>query len=846
MAGRRRCAMVGASSGIGGSVKSYPIGSDTACMRGADPAVMAGHGDVGAGETARPGTAPTAGEPQPVEVAPLADRLRREVVNPTQAAVPVVIGAYWVLHRYGFIAPIPFAALVAIVVGGQVASTATHVVFPRELGGWRLWCRVVVELGVIGANIYAIGWGPTLAVGLVFGAADNIRVSGSRATWPAVITAGATIAAGQLAFALGWARPMVDATAIQGLGLAALLGTAFTVALFGWSTRRAEEAEAATAASERWLRAIVAHQADVTVVVAPDARILWASPSIEEFAGVSATAAVGMDATRLLPSEMPGALVPVGDALRRQTGTPVRFEVRIRDRHGRWRWFNARATNLVDDPVVGGVVINLHDVTARRELEADLRHRAFHDELTGLPNRRAFFEHLDRVTRRVAAGLGRVAVLFCDLDRFKVVNDGLGHEVGDELLRGVADRLREGLRPTDFVARLGGDEFTVVVTDVREPDEAVRVARRVIRLIEQPFPVAGTEVRISASVGIAVSEPGRADPRSLLRHADLGMYEAKRDGAATVELYDPDRGPAGAERLRLEVDLQAALDDGGLEVHFQPEIRIGDGHLVGLEALARWAHPELGMLDAHRFVPIAEEAGIVARLDEVILDLVAAQIATWRAARLSVPEVAVNLSPHLLRREDGAATVLAVLHRHGVSPSGVAVEITQRLPLGDRHRVEQVQRLRAAGCRVVIDDFGTGAAGLEHLRRLPVDRIKLDRSYVAELVTDPADAAIVEAVIGMSHAIGVEVTAEGVERPEELDALGRLGCDRVQGRLLAPPLDAEAATVFLRRPQPMPSSRSRRRSRAPKTTATPAVSHTAAPTSQVVQVAPNMDDEPTA
>jgi diguanylate cyclase (GGDEF)-like protein/PAS domain S-box-containing protein len=832
-------------------VKSRPNGSDTAGMLGAPPSPRrrAGPERPGGPPPAAPTGPPTASvAARPTDPPPLRARLVREVINPTQAAVPVALAAYWLLHRGGYIAPVPFAALAAIVVAGQVASTAAHVAFPRELGGWRLGVRVGTELGAIGANIYAIGWGPTLAVGLVFGAADNIRVSGAKATRPALVAAAAVIVLGQAAYALGLGHPMLPQATMHAFGFMALLGTGFTVGMFAWSTARAEKAEAATRASERWFRAVVDHQADLTTVVDATGRILWVSPSYAAFAGRDAAEVIGRDALEVLAVDLPAGPEALAAELARP-GATAHFEVRIRDAAGVWRWFDARATSLLDDPVVRGVVVNLHDVTDRRRLEADLRHRALHDDLTGLPNRRAFFEHVERLTRRAAGDGARVAVLYLDLDRFKVVNDSLGHDAGDELLRQVADRLREGLRPGDFVARLGGDEFTVVLAEVRDSDEAVRTAQRVTRLIEEPFSLHGTPVHVSASVGVAISDPQRPDPGSLLRHADLVMYDAKRDGAtAAFGVFDAARSPGGADRFRLEVDLRAALEAGQLLVHFQPEVRVADGALVGLEALARWAHPELGLLEAQRFVPVAEDAGFVARLDELVLRQVVAHLAAWERAGTAAPEVAVNVSPQFLRRAGAADGMLELLGKAGLAPARLAIELTERVAMDDPHSLGELRRLHDAGCRVVIDDFGTGWSGLEYLRRLPVDRIKLDRTYVADLVHDPADAAIVEAVIGMGHAIGIEVTAEGVEQPAELDALRRLGCDRVQGRLLHPPLDPEAAAALLRAvgvvAQPMPSSRSRRSSPAPARTATSAAAHSPAPAAQAGPVAPKAEDAP--
>jgi diguanylate cyclase (GGDEF)-like protein len=419
--------------------------------------------------------------------------------------------------------------------------------------------------------------------------------------------------------------------------------------------------------------------------------------------------------------------------------------------------------------------------------------QAFTDELTQLPNRTAFLGQLGLALDRASEGEAHVGVLFLDVDRFKLVNDSLGHEVGDRLLLEVAERLRMCVRPSDVVARFGGDEFVVMIDDVTDTSEVVAVAERITETMAQPFTVGTREIFVSASVGIAFSHRGHELSSDLLRQADLAMYLAKERGRSRWEIFDASSAPHVVERLELEGELWRALEHEELVVRFQPEIELETGRVVTAEALVRWQHPRRGLLDPGSFVPFAEESSLIVAIDRYVLRAACSQAKDWTEhspdGRRVV--VSVNLSPRFMRQADVVDEVTAIIRETGVDPRCVQLEITERTALTDVDTtVERLHELRRLGIRVAIDDFGTGYSSLGYLKRLPVDVVKLDRSFVESMDTEMSDVAIVQAVITMGHALGMKVTAEGVERTEQAARLADLGCDTAMGWLWSPALPA--------------------------------------------------------
>jgi diguanylate cyclase (GGDEF)-like protein/PAS domain S-box-containing protein len=445
------------------------------------------------------------------------------------------------------------------------------------------------------------------------------------------------------------------------------------------------------------------------------------------------------------------------------------------------------------------MVSQVEDITQRKQSDMMLTHMALHDSLTGLPNRALALDRLSLALARTERHPSSVAVLFLDLDRFKVINDSLGHNVGDELLVAVAGRLREAVRPSDTVARLGGDEFVVVCEDIAGVDDATRIAQRIADALSRAFDLNGEEVVLATSVGIALSSEPDDTPESLLRDADAAMYRAKEGGRNRYEVFDSSMRVEAVERLELEQALRRALGRSEFRLFYQPVLDVETGTIVGVEALLRWEHPERGLLRPAEFISLAEETGLILPIGRWALQEACRQAQRWRQANPSRPPltVAVNLSARQLAQPDVADMVAQALESTGTDPSQVWLEITESVLTGDTEAtVGALRALKALGVRLSVDDFGTGYSSLLYLKRFPVDTLKVDRSFVAGLGTHPDDTAIVAGVVGLAQTLGLTAVAEGVETEEQRAALLALGCDLAQGYLFGHPEPPEDLAEF--------------------------------------------------
>lgn len=425
----------------------------------------------------------------------------------------------------------------------------------------------------------------------------------------------------------------------------------------------------------------------------------------------------------------------------------------------------------------------------RKRAEVQLAHQALHDQLTGLPNRALFFDRLGQALTRLARRQASLAVLFCDLDRFKVVNDSLGHSAGDRLLVDVAARLGGVLRTGDSAARFGGDEFVILCEDITGERQAIQIAERISRSLSAPFLLDGDEVFVQTSVGIALAGDANARPEALIRDADAAMYRAKERGGGIYEVFDDAMRARAVHRQQVEHALHRAIDRGELEVHYQPQVRMATGALHGVEALVRWRHPERGLLGPSEFIPAAEETGIIHALGLHVLEVACRQSARWHAQRPgSAIRMSVNLSARQCQHPDLVQTVAAVIARTGVDPALLCLEVTETTIMEDLGAMGAVlASLKELGLTLAIDDFGTGYSSLRALQRLPFDVVKIDKSFVTDLHRSEQEAAIVAAVISLAHALGKRTVAEGVESVEQVERLRGLGCDVGQGYHYARP-----------------------------------------------------------
>ena len=442
----------------------------------------------------------------------------------------------------------------------------------------------------------------------------------------------------------------------------------------------------------------------------------------------------------------------------------------------------------------------IHDITERKAFEKQLEHQSLHDPLTGLPNRALLLDRLRHSIRRAQRSQGRTGVLFIDLDRFKAVNDSLGHEGGDRLLLGVADRLPGVLRGGDTLARLGGDEFVVLCEDLARGDDAVAVAERIVGAFVSPFQIGGTEVQMSASIGVAVAVGADADAEQLLADADLAMYRAKERGRGSHEVFDETMRARLVARLETERALRRGIDEGELVAYYQPVIELGGGSVVGMEALVRWHHPDRGLVPPIEFVGLAEETGLIGRIGEWMLRQACWQARRWRDSYPKDPPiwVAVNLSARELEQPNLVDDIVRLLASYTLEPEALMLEVTESVVMNDvRSVVRRLWELKELGVRLVIDDFGTGYSSLDRLRRMPFETLKIDRSFIADIDTVPGGTSLVAAMIAMSHSLGLGVVAEGVETMEQLNQLRRLGCDHFQGFLVGWPGPASEAHDLL-------------------------------------------------
>jgi diguanylate cyclase (GGDEF)-like protein/PAS domain S-box-containing protein len=426
---------------------------------------------------------------------------------------------------------------------------------------------------------------------------------------------------------------------------------------------------------------------------------------------------------------------------------------------------------------------------------------ASYDSLSGLPNRNMFVAELERALARARRNGGSFGLCFIDLDRFKAINDTLGHSAGDELLQTMAVRLSGLLRESDLVARLGGDEFVVLLDGQADANALSAVARKVLAAVSEPLPLAGRSVWVTGSCGIAMYPADGEDAQTLLKHADAAMYQAKARGKNNFQFYTAALAAQSALMFAIETDLRLAIERGELVLHYQPKFDIASGEMRGVEALVRWQHPQRGLVPPGEFIPIAEDSGLIVPLGRWVLNAACRQLGQWRAAGLIVPRCAVNLSARQFASDTLIDDVLESLALSGIAAEILEVEITESVLMSDPDRAyATLQRLHALGVHVAIDDFGTGYSSLSYLKRFPAQTLKIDRSFVSGLPDDRDDAAITKAVIALSHSLGMAVVAEGVETKAQLDFLRGLGCDEVQGYLTGRPMLAALLCEHLPRP----------------------------------------------
>ena len=621
------------------------------------------------------------------------------------------------------------------------------------------------------------------------------------ATLSPLVEAGVEGRAGQRTIDLGGPAPRPGRVSLTPISDETRSTAALLIELRSLADSRETDAliEATTqalAAAEDIFRAVAEHTSDLVCLHDAAGTFTYVSPSVRRLLDIDADSLIGTHPVDLAHAGTRDALVQAIHDAGRRGSEPTRFRHRLRHRNGAYRWFETAITPiLAPDGSVRQLQSSSRDITEQRETEQSLIKQAFHDELTGLPNKALLLDRLSHALAVSERSNQPIGVLFIDLDAFKTINDTLGHHVGDTALSKVAERLTAIVRPGDTLARIGGDEFVMLCAGTDGARGATAVARRILDAFAMPFVLEGREIEIGASIGIATSM-GSEDPIRIIDNADTAMYEAKHEGRGRFAIHDEIDQSLALERIDTEEALRRAVENDELRLHYQPELDLDSGRIVGFEALVRWQRPDGRLVPPGEFIPLAEETGIIVEIGRWVIKEACRQASLWRVYRTPEQEpvrIWVNLSARQLGDPDLVPFVERTIEAAGISTDEICLEITESALMDDAHAAtEQLDELRRIGISLGIDDFGTGWSQFAYLQRLPLDVLKIDRSFVSGLASDHSAATIVAAIIDLAHALGLIVIAEGVESEDQLAVLRELDCDQALGFLFSKPREPSA------------------------------------------------------
>jgi diguanylate cyclase (GGDEF)-like protein/PAS domain S-box-containing protein len=582
----------------------------------------------------------------------------------------------------------------------------------------------------------------------------------------------------------------------------ALLAVLLSFPLYAW--RRIERTAHALAAEQQKGRATLHSIGDAVITTDSMGRVTFANPQAERISGLTNEQIRGRPLADALqftdPAERDRFAAVLEHCSHGAASAPPGGQMRIRNPQGKEFHVRVSASPVqLPGGRFDGTVLALTDVSESVAMTRLIAHQATHDSLTTLPNRTLLVDRLEHAIATARRANAQVAVLFLDLDDFKRVNDGLGHAVGDALLREVAQRLSSGSRANDTIARWGGDEFLVVAEETSGTDAAARVARKLLDRLAMPFMVLGNELHISGSIGISLYPGDGLDPQTLVQNADRAMYRAKHQGGNRVQFFSESINQSAHDRRQIEAGLRSAIARAEFELHYQPQIDLGRCTVSGAEVLLRWRHPQAGLLLPDRFISVAEENGLIHEIGAWVLHAACQRSAAWRDAGLPQVPLSINVSPRQLLSQELVSALGNILAETRLDPAALVLEITESATMHDIDRVAaMLHEVRALGVRISIDDFGTGYSSLSLLRRLPLEQIKIDRSFVVGVADDPGDAAITRGVIAMARGMGIKVVAEGVESAAQLAFLREHACDMAQGNYISPPLPEAQFLEMLR------------------------------------------------
>jgi diguanylate cyclase (GGDEF)-like protein/PAS domain S-box-containing protein len=703
-----------------------------------------------------------------------------------------------VLEHFKLIATHSIWLWLAVFLATPLVNLLADLAYRQNPNEFRSNVQLAAQVVTITAVIYLTGWGPVLIAAYSFGALVSISRNGSRRWRPALAWSLIGILIGQITIALSWAPTFLSHDQALAVAVMSAFVLCFVVRMAAAIMAKREIADASFRESERRFRSLVQNSTDTTLVVGPDGNITYASPAAEVLFGLTALQLEGQNAMSLVHGEDAGwaSIALNADLELSQVSRPV--QLKMVGRNDRVRDVEAVVTDLREDLAIGGWVVNMRDITDRKTAEARLVHQAHHDALTGLPNRIVILEQADLMLGRCVEGDKQLAVFFIDLDNFKDVNDSLGHEAGDEVLRVVAERLSARLRNSEMVGRMGGDEFVVLAESTDGSDPTTAIAKRLRAVLAEPIRILGREgpvIHVTASIGVAQGVPDSAN--ELLRNADMALYQAKLAGRDCWVSFVPEMKSSALRNLQLRSELTSAIEEEQFLLLYQPIVDLHSGQVAGVEALIRWEHPEQGVISPDQFIPVLEQTGQIIDVGRWVLNEACRQGARWWSDNQQIG-ITVNASAHQLEDARFVDDVVTALQSSGLSPEALVIEITESSLMSTSETANRsLAVLKEHGVRVAIDDFGTGYSSLSYLLQFTVDALKVDGSFVSAMDTSQHAEAVVRAVLELGRSLDLKVIAEGIEDSEQLALLRAAGCKWGQGFLLSRPVAASVVTDML-------------------------------------------------
>ncbi|UFS69396.1 EAL domain-containing protein [Geomonas sp. RF6] len=611
----------------------------------------------------------------------------------------------------------------------------------------------------------------------------------------------------RLEISASYREVLVDSAAVAALGI--ILGITLYLGMRTLPLRAAAKAEEALTEANDFLSQVMQSSTNGIFVLDTQLVVMMANPRAGELLGFDEEAMTGRPFLDLLPEKEGALLEPLRKVLEGEAPM-VHFEMEVQCDLPTPTVISCGAAPVIRGDAVRSIVISAEDITERKLAEEHILHMAYFDDLTGLPNRTFFSDQVESALALAQRATGKAAIMLVDLDNFKRINDTLGHRLGDQVLKTVSERLKRSLRKSDLlhrpgasddveiVARFGGDEFTILLGIIKDDNDPAIVAQRVIEAFAEPMPLEEHEVFVTMSIGISIYPKDGTTLDILLKNADTAMYKAKLGGKNRYQFYRHSMNENALARLTLENGLHKALEQGDFLLYYQPKMHLASGEITGVEALLRWKHPEIGMISPQEFIPIAEENGLIVPITEWVIAEACRQVKAWQTEGYPPLAVAVNISTHLFMQENLVRIVQKALEASGLEPKYLELEITESVMLQETsHTLGILGRLQQIGVFISIDDFGTGYSSFSYLKKLPVNAIKIDRSFIKDLSNHREDVAIVKAIIATGQSLGLKVVAEGVETVEQLHFLAAQGCDEMQGFLLSKPLPPDPIAGFV-------------------------------------------------